>query len=135
MKILNAINGFASPPKTILFEESKKTFSNNNFTVPVPAQNQAAEQEISPNPSKAAVETFFRENHYPVMEAKKFFYYNHGKGWQLTNKLPITDWQSLAHKWMLNDQNFRQNQNTAYGNRQKHPNLDVRTDKDYSEPL
>jgi len=47
------------------------------------------------------VEVFFKQNKYPVKEAHKFFYYNQGKNWMLTDKLPIYDWKALAHKWML----------------------------------
>lgn len=47
------------------------------------------------------VEEFFKSANYPVAEAQKFFYYNRGRGWMLRDKVPIKDWQSLAHKWML----------------------------------
>lgn len=48
------------------------------------------------------VEEFFKQNKYPVKEGHKFFYYNQGKNWMLTDKIPIYDWKALAHKWMLN---------------------------------
>jgi hypothetical protein len=47
------------------------------------------------------VEEFFKSANYPTTEAPKFFYYNQGRGWMLRDKVPIKDWQSLAHKWML----------------------------------
>lgn len=53
-------------------------------------------------PMLAEVEDFFKENNYPAEEAKKFFHYNNGKNWMLTDKLPIKNWKSIAHKWMLN---------------------------------
>jgi hypothetical protein len=48
------------------------------------------------------VEEFFKLNKYPGKEAHKFYYYNQGKDWMLTDKIPIYDWKALAHKWMLN---------------------------------
>lgn len=48
------------------------------------------------------VEEFFKLNKYPGKEAHKFYYYNQGKNWMLTDKIPIYDWKALAHKWMLN---------------------------------
>jgi hypothetical protein len=48
------------------------------------------------------VEHFFKVNKYPGREAHKFYYYNRGKNWMLTDKIPIYDWKALAHKWMLN---------------------------------
>src|SRR5437868_13706457 len=35
----------------------------------------------------AELETFFRENNYPAIEARKFFYYNEAKGWMLNEKI------------------------------------------------
>lgn len=78
-------------------------------------------------PTKSEVETFFRENNYPIPEAKKFFYYNHGKGWMLTDRIPITNWQSLAHKWMLNETKLAPPPNSSI--------LQNNNDKNYSEPL
>jgi hypothetical protein len=53
-------------------------------------------------PAIAEIEAYFRENNYPVAEAHKFFHYNNAKNWMLTDKIPITNWKSLALKWMLN---------------------------------
>lgn len=56
-----------------------------------------------PNPGHtlAEVQLFFDQNNYPSAEAQKFYLYNQGRGWMLRDKVPIQDWQSLAHKWML----------------------------------
>src|ERR1035437_3870726 len=59
-------------------------------------------RHIKPNLSLSEVEGFFKQHKYSDKEAQKFFYYNQGKNWMLTEKLPITDWQSIAHKWILN---------------------------------
>lgn len=53
-------------------------------------------------PVLSEVVAFFLENNYPGEEAQKFFHYNNGKHWMLTDKMPIKNWQSIAHKWMLN---------------------------------
>jgi hypothetical protein len=82
---------------------------------------------VRPTPTKSEVETFFQDNRYPLPEARKFFYYNHGKGWMLTSTIPIKDWQSLAHKWMLN-------QHPPKKPLEKSPHQ-VTADKNYSEPL
>lgn len=57
--------------------------------------------EGSPFPALNSVTEFFAQNDYPNTEAQKFFLYNKGRGWQLRDKVPIKDWQALAHKWML----------------------------------
>jgi hypothetical protein len=54
-------------------------------------------------PTIEEVEDFFKQNNASPTEAHKFFYYNQGKNWMLTEKLPVTDWKALAHKWMLNN--------------------------------
>jgi len=59
-------------------------------------------RHIKPNVTLSEVEGFFNQNKYSIKEAQKFFYYNQGKNLMLTEKLPITDWQSIAHKWILN---------------------------------
>lgn len=51
--------------------------------------------------TQSEVEEFFISANYPVTEAHKFFLYNKGRGWMLRDKVPIKDWQALAHKWML----------------------------------
>ncbi|MBO9682336.1 MAG: hypothetical protein J7502_06665 [Flavisolibacter sp.] len=54
-------------------------------------------------PALQEVENYFRQNNESPIEARKFFYYNQGKNWMLTEKLPVTDWKALARKWMLNN--------------------------------
>jgi hypothetical protein len=80
-------------------------------------------------PTLPEVEAFFRKQGYPLPEAQKFFYYNQGKAWMISETLPVTDWQSIAHKWMLNTKTQKQNNNdrTQY--------LHTPRDKNYSEPL
>ena len=80
------------------------------------------------------VEIYFQENCFPIPEAKKFFYYNQGRGWMLTDIVPIKDWQALAQKWMLNNQNQKCIQNVKPGT-QQNQHIDPGPGKDYSEPL
>jgi hypothetical protein len=82
-----------------------KTPTQKNLDI----NNQAAKKYsdgVEPNavhlPRLKEVEEFFVKNNYSTKEAQKFFYYNQGKNWMLTEKLPVTDWKALASKWMLN---------------------------------
>jgi len=53
-------------------------------------------------PSLGEVTDFFHKHNLGAEEAQRFFYYNQGKSWMLTDKLPVTDWKAIAKKWMLN---------------------------------
>ena len=78
-------------------------------------------------PILAEVLQFFHLQSYPPPEAQKFYLYNQAKSWMLTDRLPITDWQALAHKWMLNvnsqtvsspspsGEGFRERENLPHG--------------------
>jgi hypothetical protein len=95
---------------TSVFEKNKKiqdAINNPPFRV--------KEEKVAPRvtnqvqtPTLSEVEEFFRYNKYPLKEARKFFYYNKGKAWKLSGNLPIADWQSLAHKWILNSGDLAQ---------------------------
>ena len=77
--------------------------------------------------------TYFQENNFPELEAKKFFNYFSSNGWLVGGKTPMVDWQSAAQNWMLNSFNFNHNNDTIASPRAKH--LNTGTDKDYAEPL
>jgi hypothetical protein len=84
--------------------------------------------EERPIPTLPEVEAFFHQQNYPLPEAQKFFYYNQGKAWMISESLHVTDWKSFAHKWMLNTKTQKQNNDrTQY--------LHTRRGKNYSEPL
>lgn len=85
------------------------------------------------NPELPQVEIFFQENKYPIPEARKFFYYNQSKNWMLTDTIPIADWKSIAHKWMLNNKQNKNIHHVKSGTSQH--DLSSGNDKDYSEPL
>ncbi|MBS1666775.1 MAG: hypothetical protein JST58_05300 [Bacteroidetes bacterium] len=84
--------------------------------------------------SLSQIESFFLENGFPITEAQKFFYYNQSKNWMLSENIPITDWEPLALKWMLNNNNkTKKDQHDKPSNVQQH--LNPGSDKDYSQPL
>jgi hypothetical protein len=76
-------------------------------------------------PSLIQVESFFQENNYPSCEADKFFHYNQSKSWMLTENFQVRDWQSLAHKWMLNAHSSKAEDSTQSSNHKNHSS-DVR---------
>jgi hypothetical protein len=89
---------------TSVFEKNKKIQNAiNNPPFRDKEENHATRGANSVHiPTLSEVEEFFKTNKYPLKEARKFYYYNNGKAWKLPGKLPIADWQSLAHKWILN---------------------------------
>lgn len=112
-KVAQAINGFVSVPKSTSKKSEYKTGPDIS-RMPAP-------------PTIEEVESFFVEKSYPITEAQKFFYYNNGKAWMLNDNVAISDWHSLAHKWMLNEKSkANKTQQSIYHTENK---------KDYSEPL
>ncbi|MCU7552854.1 hypothetical protein OCK74_27290 [Chitinophagaceae bacterium LB-8] len=95
--------------------------------VPTASSSKVGEKRMVPTLQE--VEDFFRQHNYPHPEAKKFFYYNQGKAWMISESLPVTDWKPIAHKWMLNTKTQKQNNND------RTPQLHTPRDKNYSEPL
>lgn len=77
------------------------------------------------------VKAYFLEQHFPELEAIKFFNYFSSNGWLVGGKTPMVDWQAAAQNWILNAPKFIPNEQQP--NRAKH--LNTGTDKDYSEPL
>lgn len=67
-----------------------------------PVNNLAGVSNMVHMPLLVEVERFFKENNHTAKEAQKFFYYNQGKSWMLTDKIPIYDWKAVANKWILN---------------------------------
>ena len=77
------------------------------------------------------VKAYFLEQHFPELEAIKFFNYFSSNGWLVGGKTPMVDWEAAARNWILNAPKFISNEQQS--NRAKH--LNTGTDKDYSEPL
>ncbi|MBP6759807.1 MAG: transcriptional regulator [Flavobacterium sp.] len=84
-------------------------------------------------PTIEKVKTYFLEQHFPELEAIKFFNYFSSNGWLVGGKTPMVDWQAAAQNWILNSVNFNHYTDTTPIDRAKH--LNTGTDKDYSEPL
>ena len=88
-------------------------------------------------PSEIHVKIYFDEKGYPPVEAEKFFNYFQSNGWLVGGRSKMKDWKAAARNWILNAQKFSNNgkkqRNT--GQNPKPGNLQVRTNKDYSEPL
>lgn len=82
-------------------------------------------------PTIENVKAYFLEQHFPEVEAIKFFNYFSSNGWLVGGKTPMVDWQASAQNWILNAPKFISNEQQS--NRAKH--LNTGTDKDYSEPL
>ena len=79
-------------------------------------------------PTLMEVTIFFKENKYPTLEAKKFWYYNESKHWLLADGQLIRQWEPLAHKWMLSVPARGDNAGPEAS-----PGID--RDKNYDEPL
>ena len=82
-------------------------------------------------PTIENIKAYFIEQHFPELEAIKFFNYFSSNGWLVGGKTPMVDWQASAQNWILNAPKFISNE--PQSNRAKH--LNTGTDKDYSEPL
>ena len=87
-KQLNSVPG----TPTEIFKRNKKLSEKINELAGVPKLVPTLEE----------VEEFFKSSNYPEEEAKKFFHYNNGRNWMLSDKFPIKNWNAIAHKWMLN---------------------------------
>lgn len=75
---------------------------------------------------------FFHLQGQPESEAAKFFHHYEANGWRQAGKVPITNWQAAARKWILN---IHSNQTLKNGKRAKTGNLHSNQDKSYSDPL
>jgi hypothetical protein len=88
-------------------------------------------------PSEEHVRIYFDEKGYPPVEAEKFFNYFQSNGWLVGGRSKMKDWKAAARNWIINAQKFskhgKQQRNT--GQKPKPGNLQVRTNKNYSEPL
>jgi hypothetical protein len=116
-----------------LDEQAKKNQIVDEFL-----KNETAEKEKKlrqkkkdVTPTIENVKVYFFEQHFPELEAIKFFNYFSSNGWLVGGKTPMVDWQAAAQNWILNAPKFISNE--PQSNRAKH--LNTGTDKDYSEPL
>lgn len=89
-----------------------------------------AESKLS-RPEITQVLSFFKKNNYPDIEAKKFFNHYQSNGWLVGGVVPMNDWHSSAHKWMLNAEKFGVEGNGKSGSEKK----DYTEEKNFGEPL
>ena len=118
-KIKKAENDF---PKEM--EMKKKTIQEKKF-------RQKTKAFIAPNLEETV--TYFKQQHYPDSEAKKFYNYFVSIGWLVGGKTPMVNWEAAANSWMLNTQNTAAVPNTI-----TNPvpgNLKTSNENKYDEPL
>ena len=104
-------------------KKEKDEIENSNLS------SRAQSREL--NPTIENVKSYFLNQHFPELEAIKFFNYFSSNGWLVGGKSPMVDWKASAQNWILNAPKFIPNEQQP--NRAKH--LNTGTDKDYSEPL
>jgi hypothetical protein len=123
--------------KQINKREEENSPSQTNFFKNEPVQHSVnglgAEQKMS-RPEITQVLSFFKKNNYPDIEAKKFFNHYQSNGWMVGGAVPMSDWHSSAHKWMLNAGKFENASNQKNGNNSS-ARKDLNNNKDFSEPL
>jgi hypothetical protein len=129
---------------------TQKIFSKNNFlqkcinemgAVPKSVQDipssfsEVPLQVVKPmsRPNIFQVISFFEKHEYPVAEAKKFFNHYQSNGWLIAGKTPMQDWESSAHKWMLNVDNFKQG--AVQSTKNAGTANEFSNNKNFSEPL
>lgn len=109
-------------------KKEKEEMFQHDFVIP-------SEVEVSPlkkeTPTIEEVKTYFLENNFPEQEATKFFNYFKSIGWLVGGKTPMVNWQAAAQNWMINAPKFISNAEQTHRAKQ----LNIATDKDYSEPL
>ena len=115
-----AINNFSAAPKIVPFGPRQNDRQNHDAS------------EKFQQPLLDQVISFFETNQYPLTEGHKFFNHYNSNGWQVGGKAPMHNWQSSAHKWMLNTGNFISVQNVRNGQQE---DFDTGTGKNYSQPL
>jgi hypothetical protein len=94
-------------------------------------QKKLREKKKDLTPTIEEVKSYFLNQHFPELEAIKFFNYFSSNGWLVGGKSPMVDWKASAQNWILNAPKFIPNE--QHFNRATH--LNTGTDKDYSEPL
>ena len=121
--------------KIVNLDEQAKNFKNDDgFLKNVgneKKEKSSAKKEKENVPTIENVKAYFFEQHFPELEANKFFNYFSSNGWLVGGKTPMVDWQAAAQNWMLNANKF--NSTETLPDRAKH--LNIGNDKDYSEPL
>ena len=122
-------------------EFSKKNNPLDNFDFEKKEKSSAKKEKREPDnflsegnhetiPTLQEVSTFFAEQHFPELEAERFFNHFQSNGWLVGGKTKMKDWQAAARNWMINYKRFNPPVPTP-----KAGKLNTSKDKDYSEPL
>ena len=112
-------------------EKKEKSSAKKEKEILVASSVSSRAQSKDEKPKIENVKAYFLEQHFPELEANKFFNYFSSIGWLVGGKTPMVDWKAAAQNWMLNANKF--NLNEILSDRAKH--LNIGTDKDYAEPL
>lgn len=86
-------------------------------------------------PSLPEVLHYFKQAGFPETEASLFFNHYQANGWKQGGRIPITDWQAAAGKWMDYDKKIKTQSYAKPGKSNGTEHLHVQPNKDYSEPL
>ena len=88
-------------------------------------------------PLEEHVKIYFDEKGYPLLEGEKFFNYYESNGWLVGGKSKMKDWKAAARNWILNLQRFNNSasRSKTVNQANKPGNIQVRHDKDFSQPL
>ena len=129
------ISNILNDLKIVNLGEQAKNFENDDELYKIVEEEKkeksSAKKEKELTPTSENVKSYFLEQHFPELEANKFFNYFSSNGWLVGGKTPMVDWQAAAQNWILNAPKFILNEQQP--NRAKH--LNTGTDKDYAEPL
>ena len=116
-------------------DEQAKNFENDDgFLKNVSNEKKeksSAKKEKENVPTIENVKAYFFEQHFPELEANKFFNYFCSIGWLVGGKTPMVDWQAAAQNWMLNAPKFLSVPSVPDSPKRLH----ATTEKDYAEPL
>lgn len=119
--------------KIVNLDDQAKKIENDDsfFKNEAKEEKKLREKKKDLTPTIEEVKSYFLNQHFPELEAIKFFNYFSSNGWLVGGKSPMVDWKASAQNWILNAPKFIPNEQQP--NRAKH--LNTGTDKDYSEPL
>lgn len=119
--------------KIVNLDEQAKKIENDDgfFENEAKEEKKLREKKKDLTPTIEEVKAYFLDQHFPELEAIKFFNYFSSNGWLVGGKSPMVDWKASAQNWILNAPIFIPNEQQP--NRSKHLNTGI--DKDYSEPL
>ena len=119
--------------KIVNLDEQAKKIENDDsfFKNEAKEEKKLREKKKDLTPTIEEVKAYFLDQHFPELEAIKFFNYFSSNGWLVGGKSPMVDWKASAQNWILNAPKFIPNEQQP--NRAKHLNTGI--DKDYSEPL